>query len=197
MKEPLVFLLMGRSGCGKGTQAELLIKFFKKEKLGKILYVYTGDEFRKFFRKKKNFTAEMAHKIELSGNLEPSFLSVWLWSRKLVEKMTPEANLIMDGAPRNLTEAKIMNDAFDFYARNNIKPIYLEVSRSWAMEKLLNRKREDDTIESINKRFDFFDRSVMPVIGYYEGKSEYKLIRINGEQSVEAVHWEILKKVFK
>src|SRR3989338_5586397 len=98
-----------------------------------------------------------------------------------------------------------MTGITDRSKKSNLLFIYSMVSSSlfrlsnfsMAQEKLLNQKREDDTIESINKRFDFFDRSVMPVIDYYEGKSKYKLIRIYGEQSVEAVHREILGKVFK
>ncbi len=35
--KPLSFALIGRSGCGKGTQAELLMKHF-----GNLFYVSTG-----------------------------------------------------------------------------------------------------------------------------------------------------------
>ena len=43
----------------------------------------------------------------------------------------------------------------------------------------------------------YFEKDVVPVINYYDGKSRHKLTRINGEQSVEEVHKEILEKVFK
>jgi len=43
----------------------------------------------------------------------------------------------------------------------------------------------------------YFEKDVAPVIDYYDGRSKYKLTRINGEQSVEDVHREILEKVFK
>ena len=43
----------------------------------------------------------------------------------------------------------------------------------------------------------YFEKDVVPVINYYEKESRHKLTRINGEQSVEEVHKEILEKVFK
>ena len=44
---------MGRSGCGKGTQAKLLIKHLRDNNLGETLYVYTGEKLRNFAEKEK------------------------------------------------------------------------------------------------------------------------------------------------
>ena len=52
-------------------------------------------------------------------------------------------------------------------------------------------------LKSIKKRMAYFEKSVVPIIDYYEKESKHKLIKVNGEQSVEDVHQEILEKVFK
>ena len=52
-------------------------------------------------------------------------------------------------------------------------------------------------MKSIKKRMAYFEKDVAPVIDYYEKESKHKLIKVNGEQSVEDVHREILEKVFK
>ena len=48
--EPLTFIFIGRSGCGKGTQAELLQEYIKKlDQQRLIFYIETGERFRQFF----------------------------------------------------------------------------------------------------------------------------------------------------
>lgn len=197
MKEPLVFLLMGRSGCGKGTQAKLLINYLRELNFGETLYVYTGEKLRNFAEKEKTLAARLAKSKMKAGNLLPSFLAVWLWSGSLIEGVKEDNNVIMDGSPRTLLEAMMVDDAMEFYNRSNIVPIFLETSEEWSTQRLLGRGRSDDSLRSIKERLAYFEESVVPVIDYYSGKSKHKLVRINGEQDIEAVHREILEKVFK
>ena len=197
MKKPRVFLLIGRSGCGKGTQAKLLIKYLKDNNLGETLYVYTGERLRNFAEKEENFAARLAKSKMKDGDLLPSFLAVWLWSGALIEGVKENNNVIMDGSPRTLLEALMMDDAMEFYGRSNVIPIFLETSEEWSTQRLLGRGRNDDNLKSIKKRLAYFEKDVAPVIDYYEKESKHKLIKVNGEQSVEDVHREILEKIFK
>jgi len=197
MKKPRVFLLIGRSGCGKGTQAKLLIKYLKDNNLGETLYVYTGERLRNFAEKEENFAARLAKSKMKDGDLLPSFLAVWLWSGALIEGIDENNIVIMDGSPRTLLEALMTDDAMEFYGRSNVVPIFLETSEEWSTQRLLGRGRSDDSLKSIKKRMAYFEKSVAPIIDYYEKESKYKLIKVNGEQSVEDVHREILEKVFK
>ena len=197
MKEPLVFLLIGRSGCGKGTQAKLLIKYLLDKKLGDVLYVYTGERLRNFAEKEETLAARLAKNKMKAGGLLPSFLAVWLWSGALIEGVEENNNVIMDGSPRTLLEAMMVDDAMEFYGRRNVIPVFLETSEEWSTQRLSDRGRNDDSLKSIKERMAYFEKDVVPVIDYYNGKSRHKLMRVNGEQSVEEVHREILEKVFK
>ena len=197
MKEPLVFLLMGRSGCGKGTHAKLLIKHLRDNNLGETLYVYTGEKLRNFAEKEETLAARMSKIKMKAGDLLPSFLAVWLWSGALIEGVKENNNVIMDGSPRTLLEALMTDDAMEFYGRSNVVPIFLETSEEWSTQRLLGRGRSDDSLKSIKERQAYFEKDVAPVIDYYDGRSKHKLARINGEQRVEDVHQEILEKVFK
>jgi adenylate kinase len=53
--------------------------------------------------------------------------------------------------------------------------------------------RQDDNIEAINNRLDFFEKEVMEVVNYY--KKDNRLIIINGEQSIEKVAQDILEAI--
>ena len=197
MKEPLVFLLMGRAGCGKGTQADLLMKYLEKNGYTDLLYIYVGSGLRDFIKKNSSLTSKLADEIMRKGDMEPSFLSVWALSGDLIKKMNEETSLVIDGFPRNLTEAEIIDEAIAFYGLKNVYPVFIETNREDSRKRLLDRGRADDTEIAIKRRLDYFDQYVQPVIDYYEKESKYKLARINGEQSVEDVHREILEKVFK
>ena len=72
----------------------------------------------------------------------------------------------------------------------------LDVSAEWAAERLKARGRFDDTDERIKNRMEYFEKYVRPAIAHYEKENKNKLIAINGEQTIEEVHQEIIKKIF-
>ena len=195
--QPYSFIMIGRAGCGKGTQSDLLVKYFKGQNLGELIYIYTGQKMREMIRRDGTYTAKLAGEIMEKGGIEPNFFSVWVWSDELVKNMKEETHLILDGSPRAMVEAVIVDGALNFYGRKKVSPIFIETGRDWSTQKLMARGRFDDTEKSINERLDYFDEHIMPVINYYEKESRYKLIKVNGEQEIEKVHQEILEKIFK
>jgi len=195
LSKSYTFLFIGRSGCGKGTQAELLKKYLEENDKRQILYVYAGSRMRNLIEKENNLTSQKAKEIMLAGAKQPDFLAIWAWSNEFVEKIKEDMHLIIDGSPRTIIEAIVLDEAFEFYKREIIKPILLDVSRKWAKDKLLKRARFDDTEERIDSRLYYFEKYVQPAIDYYETKSRNKLIKVNGEPTVEEVHKEIMEKL--
>ena len=80
-----------------------------------------------------------------------------------------------------------------WYKRDDVKIIYIEVGKEEAMKRNLLRGRHDDTPEGIEKRFNEYINSVIPAMNYFKDKENYKIYTINGEQSVENVHKDIIK----
>jgi adenylate kinase family enzyme len=102
-------------------------------------------------------------------------------------------HLVLDGTPRSLPEARVLTSAMDFFEREEPKVIYINVSRPWSEEKLLARGRADDrTLEKINKRLDWFDKDVVPAVEFFRTNPQYKFIEVNGEQTIEKVHSDII-----
>ena len=77
--------------------------------------------------------------------------------------------------------------------RENIQIVYIEVSREEAMKRNLLRGRHDDTKEGLTKRFDEYVNNVIPAMNYFKDKKGYQIYTINGEQSIENVHKDIIK----
>lgn len=193
---PQTFIFIGRSGCGKGTQAKLLSEYLKKNDLENrsIFYLESGEKFREFISS-SGHTAELARAVAEKGGLQPAFLAIHIWSRLMIEQMEADKHVIIDGSPRKLDEAKILGESLAFYSR---KPtvVYMNVSRAWAEDKLIKRGRADDkTKEEISRRLDWFETDVAPTITYLKDSPFYDFVEINGEPSIEEVHAQILSKL--
>lgn len=191
------FIFIGRSGCGKGTQVKLLIEYLKESKEPeKIFYLQTGQHFRDFI-KEEGLANKKAYEIMDSGGRQPDFLAVWIWSNAFLKNVKNEEHLIVDGTPRSLNEARILDTAMKFYKREKPIIVYIDVSRQWSEERLLARGRADDLeIEDIRKRLDWFEDDVLPAVSFYRDNPDYDFIYIKGEQTIEEVNKEIMEKVF-
>ena len=217
-KQPQIVILFGRSGSGKGTQAKLLIKEFGFNYLG-------GGNLLRARAKKNDFNGRKLKKVMESGELAPTHLVFKIWMEE-VEKKRDSINkrgLILDGNPRILIEAQLIDIAFDWYEWSNVKVILLDISHQEAFDRLTSRRicqkcsriisligdfkgmkvcdkcggelvtRSDDKPEAIRARLDYYKRDVEPVVEYYE--KQKRLIRIDGEKSVEDVYQDIRRKV--
>lgn len=187
-------IFIGRSGCGKGTQTQLFKNRIDRQDKEKrpILYVESGQHFRQFIRE-ENYSSRLSKVIYDSDERQPNFLACWVWSNILIEELDENMHLIFDGAPRARPEAELLTTALRFYSREKPTVIHLNVSRRWSEEKLLARGRQDDVnIEKIDKRLDWFDKDVVPALDYLKSDPFYRFIEIDGEQSIEKVHSDIV-----
>ncbi|MCB9809084.1 nucleoside monophosphate kinase [Candidatus Nomurabacteria bacterium] len=191
---PATYIFFGRSGSGKGTQAELLMEYLQNQSRD-VLYIETGREFRSFINE-ANYTSQRTKEALNRGELLPVWLPVWLWAEKLVRNFNGTQDLVLDGLARRMTEAPVVDSALKFYGRNNCKVVHINVSREEAKQRLMSRGRPDDTEqEKIQRRLDWYDRDVLDVMDYFADKKGYEFIDINGEQSVEDVFSEIREKL--
>jgi len=196
MTKPQTFVFYGRSGSGKGTQVDLLIKYLsEKDPKRKSLHVETGRLLREFVAKDKSYTGIKVKDVIDHGGLLPEFVPIHIWAEFMFKNITGDEHIVCDGVARRAPEAPVLDSAFNFYNRESPHIVLINVSPEWAMERLLSRGRNDDTKESIKKRSDWFDENVRPAIDFFEKNPYYKFHNINGEQTVEEVHAEIMKAI--
>lgn len=190
-----VFIFIGRSGCGKGTQGALLTEYLKKVNPEReMLYIQGGGEFREFI-KGESATQKISRKLYEEDKLQPEFLSVYMWINVLIKKYLGTQHLVFDGAPRRKHEAGVLDSIFDFYGLTNPYVINIDVSEEWATERLSARHRQDDKSEDIKKRLAWYLTDVVPAIEFYQSNPKYKFIKINGERSIEDIHKELIEKI--
>ncbi len=184
-------LFIGRAGSGKGTQSKRLIQYLGEDR---SFYIYTGDHLRALMGHEEWLTAYLIkEKVMKVGAKAPDFLAIWVWANEFIHGLKEDRDLIIDGSPRTLIEAKVLDEAFAFYDIQTVFPFLLDVTSEEAFQRLKARKRADDTDDAINARLAYYETTVMPAISYYEKESKHKLIRIDGMPSEEKVFEQIVR----
>lgn len=191
------FIFFGRSGSGKGTQVKLLKEYLNKIDGAMNLFSFsTGDGFRDFY-KKNTYVSNLSKEVAKRSDLQPLFLTISLWGNAFLDNLKSNDHIFVDGYPRRKTEAEILDGAFEFLNRDNVIIINFNVSRDVSKNRMLGRMREDDTEENIETRLDWYDNEVVPTINYLKTLPRYVYFEINGEQSIEKVHEEIINNIQK
>jgi adenylate kinase len=179
-------------GSGKGTQVELLRNVLNKRDESECVCISTGIEFRKLIES-GTYTGTLIKDSMIRGELQPDFLTDAIVANILTSFIASDKNLITDGYPRTVAQSKVFESMMKFYKREDVNIIYIEVGKEESMRRNLLRGRTDDTKEAIAKRFDEYINNVVPALNYFKDKENYKILTINGEQSIEAVHSDIIK----
>lgn len=192
---PQVFIFIGHSGCGKGTQAKLLQqKLAARDPDHGVLYLETGTRFRELIAS-DSYTARKTKEVMESGKLPAPFLGIHAWTHILIDEYDGMRHVVIDGAPRVPDEVPILLSAARFYGWQP-HVIFLKVTDEWASEKMKNRGRSDDRDEhEIWGRIQWYHESVLPAIELLQESPLIQFHTITGEQTVEAVHQEICREL--
>lgn len=187
---PKTVIFFGKQGSGKGTQAALLEESLKAT--APVFHFQTGHAFRELVAE-DNYTSQKIKQTLPGGQIQPLFVVVWLWADAFVKNVTGKEHIIADGFPRRVTEAQILNAAFDFYGRNSVDVINLTLDNTIALERMLARGRSDDTKDAILERLEWHDREATPVIEYFRELRRYEVHDIDSSADVDEVAASIRK----
>ena len=175
----LIFL--GAPGAGKGTQAQILAES------AKIPHISTGDILRAQVKEQTQLGLKAKSYMD-KGELVPDSLILDMIRARLVQ---PDASSgwILDGFPRNVSQAKFLDRLLVEISQNYDLAINLDVPQDRLVERLLNRatiqNRPDDTEDVIRRRLVVYDEQTAPLIDYYRHKGVYR--EVDGDRDLDAV----------
>lgn len=189
------YVFIGRSGCGKGTQVEKLAEHLTEKGIinqdNSWLRIETGARFRSIVET-ESYTAKMLKTAIERGERLPDNFAIWAWTDFLFNEYTGREHIFCDGCPRSLLEAQALDMLFKFYNREKPTIVYIDVSREESKRRLMNRGRSDDESEDIDRRLDWFDRDVLPAVEFFRNNSKYNFVEVDGEQSREKIHEDLV-----
>ncbi len=191
------YIMIGKSGSGKGTQAKILKDYLLKDGHSEVIHVTTGGALRDFVHNDKSLSSNIMEKIMSQGKSLPDFIAIWNWYNIFIKNIKGEETMILDGAPRKISEAKILDEAVTYYGYDDVTVIYIDVSDTWAIDRLMDRGRSDDSdIIKVKNKMEWFAADVLGVIDWYKNyNKKVRFIRVNGENDVDEVFASIQKRL--
>ncbi len=201
------FAVMGPQGCGKGTQAKLLIKDFE------LVHISVGDIFRWHVQNHTKVGARVK-RIVATGQLVPDELVDDI-VRERLELHDWNYGFILDGYPRNEAQALFFLERYDVDA-----VILIEVSDAVVFERILSRRfcarcgldynlifhrpavpdvcdlckgrlvvRPDDNPEAIQERLADYHARTRPIIDLFRKKE--LVVAVDGGRPAAEIQAEI------
>lgn len=163
------YLLFGAPGSGKGTQGRTL------GTIPRFFHCACGDVFRSIDTRTKVGRAFLDYSSK--GQLVPDKVTVELWKARIDaavdgHEFKPDIDtLVLDGIPRNVGQARIMDKLIDVEKVFHLSCPNREALFTRLKKRALKDNRLDDANEEvIQRRLATYEIESKPVLGYYGEK---------------------------
>ncbi len=159
-------LLFGAPGSGKGTQGKIL------GTIPGFFHFACGDAFRNLRIDSELGRVFIEHSSK--GNLVPDEYTIKLWSQNIgaqtqLGRYLPTRDiLVLDGIPRNPSQAKMLSDTLDVRAVFYLSCADMNQMVERLQRRALRENRLDDAnLDVIHARLDTYMKETKPVLDYY------------------------------
>ena len=206
-------ILLGPPGCGKGTQAKILIDTYH------IPQISTGDILREAIKKESSLGIEAKTHMD-QGSLVPDHLVI-----KIIEERLKQADcnrgFVLDGFPRTVAQAEALDTTLSEMGSKLEYVFSIEVDDGELIRRLTGRRvcrkcgesyhiefnpprqeglcdscqgklyqRDDDKEETIRNRLKVYQDQTSPLINFYRRKDV--LHSMDGVGSIEEIKERLL-----
>lgn len=189
----LNLILFGPPGCGKGTQAQNLIKTYN------LLHLSTGDLLRSEIKESTPLGLEAKKYID-KGELVPDEVVIGMISGKIDEYAGKVKGFIFDGFPRTKAQAEALDKLLKFKNTAISMVLSLEVPEEEVVARILNRgktsgRSDDNDPDIIRNRFNVYLKETTAVADHYAQSG--KFTAVDGLGTIEEVFGRLKEVVDK
>ena len=171
-------LFFGAPGAGKGTQGELI------GNVPGFFHMSTGDMFRSLDRESE--LGKTFESYSSKGELVPDELTIQLWQQYMNERIADgsfdpkNTLLILDGLPRTVDQAKVIEPLIDVLAVVHLNARDQEAMVERLRERAIKQQRVDDAKEEVvRNRLSVYENETRPVLDYYDASLIHDVDAIN------------------
>ena len=162
-------ILFGPPGAGKGTQAKYLVK-----KLDGF-QISTGDILRDEIKKDSEIGKKIINDMNYGKFVSDEIVNELI--KDIINNPKKKNNLIFDGYPRSLSQAKNFDILLDKSNQKIDFIFFLNVNKDTIIKRIEKRKviekRGDDDLETIIRRYDTYMKTTSPVLDFYSKNSNF------------------------
>lgn len=206
-------ILFGPPGAGKGTQSQYLVESCNYTQIS------TGDLLRDEIKKNTELGKEILSKVDVGDFVNDEIVNSLI--DEIVSKKKYHNKLIFDGYPRNIFQAKNLDNIMSKNNQSIGAIIYLDVTRDIIEKRILGRivcekcnvtlneyfdneqiknhkcgneylkKRKDDNSKTIINRYDTFVKETNPLLDYYSKKTTF--YKVDASVKIEEITAKIAK----
>jgi len=204
-------ILFGPPGAGKGTQSQYLVESFNYTQIS------TGDLLRDEIKKNTELGKEILSKVDVGDFVNDEIVNSLI--DEIVSKKKYHNKLIFDGYPRNIFQAKNLDNIMSKNNQSIGAIIYLDVTRDIIEKRIFGRivcekcnvilneyldndqiknhkcgneylkKRKDDNSKTIINRYDTFVKETNPLLDYYSKKTTF--YKVDASVKIEEIRAKI------
>ena len=182
-------VLLGAPGSGKGTQATRLREHLQ------VPHISTGDLLRGAVAAGTPLGLKAKAVME-AGNLVSDDIVLGMLEERL-GKDDARAGFVLDGYPRNLAQARALDELLARLKQPVDIAVQLDVDTALLVERIAGRAamegRADDTPESVRNRLNVYSEQTAPVVDFYRQKGN--LGCVDGVGSMDEVFNRIVEAI--
>ncbi len=200
-------IIFGPPGAGKGTQSDKIVSKYQ------LFKISTGDLLRNEIKKGTLLGKKIEESVNSGTLVSDNIINDLI--EKVISDKECKNKIIFDGYPRNVEQAKNLNNLLKKYEQKIHLVISLRVSLDLIIKRITGRlvcskcgntfneffnpplpnltcckdgtlkRRSDDNVETAKKRYETYENSTRPLLEYYSKSGLLK--KINGESKIEEI----------
>ncbi len=205
----MYIIFLGAPGAGKGTQAANVARELN------LVAVASGDLFRQAVERGDELGKKVKSYMD-RGVLAPDEVTAQVVLKRISQPDCAKG-VIFDGFPRNLNQARVLDEALKKQGKTIDCVVYIKVAQEELIKRLSGRRvcrkcqaptmegqhaacpacggelyqRPDDNIETVTNRLKVYFKETAPLIDYY--KQSGRLLEIDGEGKIADITGRIVR----